>query len=409
MMAGIHQERQSLSIQELANQAEVSSDFVERLIKLGALEPKDGDATYDSADVGRVRLLHAWKEAGLPPEDIMSLVDAGELSISWLDAPVIARATRLDKIFEQLCSEEEVPFRTVQAVYEAIGFAPPEPTDRIRSGDRELVDLLRKFIGAGAGQGPTLRLLRVYADSVRRMAKAEAELYESAIEEPLRRSGRTEGELIDFGVRFGGQVNAQLEHAFLDIYQRHREHIWVEHSIGHAETALERAGLFEKVPKPPAICFVDLTGYTRLTEERGDEFAAELASNLASLVEDISRRRGGRPIRWLGDGGMFHFKEPQAAVLAGLDMVESAPRAELPPMHIGVHTGPVVFQDGDVYGRTVNLASRIASHATAGQVLASQETAGRASGAGVRFEPAGPVDLKGVAEPVELFQAFRAG
>jgi adenylate cyclase len=78
-------------------------------------------------------------------------------------------------------------------------------------------------------------------------------------------------------------------------------------------------------------------------------------------------------------------------------------------MHIGVHTGPVVFQDGDVYGRTVNLASRIASHATAGQVLASQETAGRASGAGVRFEPVGPVDLKGVAEPVELFQAFRAG
>jgi adenylate cyclase len=104
---------------------------------------------------------------------------------------------------------------------------------------------------------------------------------------------------------------------------------------------------------------------------------------------------------------MFHFKEPQAAVLAGLDMVESAPRAELPPMHIGVHTGPVVFQDGDVYGRTVNLASRIASHATAGQVLASQETASRASGAGVRFESIGPVTLKGVARPVELSQALR--
>jgi class 3 adenylate cyclase len=399
----------SLSFEELANQAEVSPDFVERLVDLGAVEPKDGDASYDPADAGRVRLLHAWEEAGLAPEDIMSLVEAGELSISWLDAPVIARAMRIEVTFEQLCSEEEVRFRTVQALYESIGFAPPEATDRVRAGDRELVDLLREFMGAGAGEGPTLRLLRVYADSVRRMAKAEAELYESAIEEPLRRSGRSEGELIDFGARFGGLVNAQLEHAFVDIYRRHREHIWIEHSIEHAEMALERAGLFEKVPKPPAICFVDLTGYTRLTEERGDEFAAELASNLASLVEDISRRRGGRPIRWLGDGGMFHFKEPQAAVLAGLDMVESAPRAELPPMHIGVHTGPVVFQDGDVYGRTVNLASRIASHATAGQVLASQETAGRASGAGVRFEPVGPVDLKGVAEPVDLFQAFRAG
>jgi class 3 adenylate cyclase len=406
MMAGIHPERQSLSIQELANQAEVSPDFVERLIKLGAVELKGGDATYDSADAGRVRLLHAWEEAGLPAEGIMSLVRAGALSISWLDAPVIARAMRTEVTFEQLCSDEEVALRTARALYEAIGFAPPEPTDRIREGDHELLDLLRKFMAAGAGEGPTLRLLRVYADSMRRIAKAEADLYESAIEEPLRRSGRSEGELIDFGARFGGRVNAQLERAFLDIYHRHREHIWIEHSIGHAEIALERAGLFEKVPKPPAICFVDLTGYTRLTEERGDEFAAELASSLASLVEDISRRRGGRPIRWLGDGGMFHFKDPQAAVLAGLDMVESASRAELPPMHIGVHTGPVIFQDGDVYGRTVNLASRIASHAAAGEVLASEETMRRAR-RGVHFEPVGAVALKGLPQPVDLYQAFR--
>jgi len=48
---------------------------------------------------------------------------------------------------------------------------------------------------------------------------------------------------------------------------------------------------------------------------------------------------------------MFHFKEPGAAILSGLDMVESAPRVGLPPVHIGVHTGPVIFQDGDVYGR----------------------------------------------------------
>jgi class 3 adenylate cyclase len=406
MMAGIHPERQSLSIQELANQAEVSLEYVLGLIDLGAVEPNDGDVTYGSSDAGRVRLLHAWEEAGLSPTDIMELVRAGELSISWLDAPVIARATRPDATFEQLCSEEEVPFRTIQALYEAIGFAPPEPTDRIRAGDRELVDLVRKFTEAGAAEGPTLRLLRVYADSVRRIAKAEAELYESAIEEPLRRSGRSEGELIDFGARFGGHVNAQLERAFLDIYHRHREHIWIEHSINHAEIALERAGLFEKVPKPPAICFVDLTGYTRLTEERGDEFAAELASQLASLVEDISRRRGGQPIRWLGDGGMFHFKEPQAAVLAGLDMVESAPGAELPPMHIGIHTGPVIFQDGDVYGRTVNLASRIASHAAGGEVLASEETVRRAP-EDVHFEPVGAVALKGLAQPVDLYQAFR--
>jgi hypothetical protein len=200
----------SLSIEELANQAEVSPDFVVRLIELGALEPRDGDAAHVSADSGRVRLLHAWQEAGLAPEDIMELVREGELSISWLDTPVIARAMRLDMTFEQLCSEEEVPVTMVQALYEAIGFAPPEPSDRIRTGDRELVELVREFLSAGAREGPTLRLLRVFADSTRRIAKAEAELFESEIEEPLRRSGRSERELLDFGLRFGGRVNAHL-------------------------------------------------------------------------------------------------------------------------------------------------------------------------------------------------------
>ena len=81
------------------------------------------------------------------------------------------------------------------------------------------------------------------------------------------------------------------------------------------------------------------------------------------------------------------------------------PSIGLPPTHIGIHTGPVIFQDGDVYGRTVNLASRIASHAAAGQVLVSAETAEAARGDDVRFEPRGAVELKGVAQPVTLFEA----
>ncbi len=200
----------SHSVQELANQAEVSPEYVLRLIELGALEPKDGDVAYGSAESGRVRLLHAWEEAGLSAVDIMELVRVGELSISWLDGPAITRAMRLEMTFEQLCSEEEVPVGIVQALYEAIGFAPPEPTDRIRAGDRELIDLLRMFFAAGAGEGPTLRLLRVYADSLRRIAMAEAELYESQIEEPQRRSGRSERELIEFGIDTGSTSGSSI-------------------------------------------------------------------------------------------------------------------------------------------------------------------------------------------------------
>lgn len=396
-----------LSLEELADQADVEPHYVRRLIELGALERKEGAEPYGNADIRRVRLLASWDAAGLSVEGIMKAVNEGDLSLSWLDTAVMTRAERLELTYERLCSEEEVPLDLVQALQEALGFAPPDPGDRVREGDRELVRVVRTFLSVGVGREPTLRLFRVYADSLRRIAKAEAELYEAQIERRLRGSGMGEAELLEYSSRFGEKVIASLERALIDIYHRHREHVWIEHSISHAEIALEQAGLYQKVARPPAICFVDLTGYTRLTEERGDEVAANLASNLASLVEDISRRHGGTPIRWLGDGGMFHFKEPAPAVLSGLDMVESAPRAGLPPMHIGIHTGPVIFQDGDVYGRTVNLASRIASHATAGQVLASEETMRGSQAAKVQFEPIGPVALKGISRPVPLYQAVR--
>ena len=104
---------------------------------------------------------------------------------------------------------------------------------------------------------------------------------------------------------------------------------------------------------------------------------------------------------------MFHFREPHTAVLAGLDMIERGPAADLPPAHVGIPTGPVISQDGDVYGRTVNLAARIAAYAKAGQVVVSEETARRSDHHDLQFAPRGVVDLKGVAEPLPLYQAFR--
>jgi adenylate cyclase len=329
------------------------------------------------------------------------------MSLAFLDAPVMATPERLDRSYQELAAGRGVSPRFLQAVHQALGFAPPEPADRAGEDDAVMLEIAELFRGAGARDEATLRLLAVYADSLRRIAKAEADFYEANIERRLRATGLDEPQLIEFGTRFGDRVIALLERALLQLYRRHREHVWTEHAINHVEEALEGSGLAERVAQPPAICFVDLTGYTRLTEERGDEAAAHVAGQLASLVNDISRSRGGRPVRWLGDGGMFHFREPRTAVLAGLDMVQRAPAVNLPPAHVGIHTGPVIAQDGDVYGRTVNLAARIAAYAQAGQVVVSEETARRSGDGRLRFEPLGPVGLKGVGEPLPLYQAFR--
>jgi hypothetical protein len=97
-----------------------------------------------------------------------------------------------------------------------------------------------------------------------------------------------------------------------------------------------------------------------------------------------------------------------AGVLAALEMVEDVPAAGLPPAHAGVAAGPVVVQGGDYFGRTVNLAARIASHAGAGQVLVSESVLQAPPPDGVRFVELGEVELKGFARPVRLLEARRA-
>jgi adenylate cyclase len=104
---------------------------------------------------------------------------------------------------------------------------------------------------------------------------------------------------------------------------------------------------------------------------------------------------------------MVYFREPADAVLAAVEMTEAVGDHGLPPAHVGIHAGPVIFQEGDYFGRTVNLAARIADYAGPGQVLVSQEVVDAADGVPVTFTELGPVELKGVQGTIRLFTAHR--
>jgi adenylate cyclase len=172
---------------------------------------------------------------------------------------------------------------------------------------------------------------------------------------------------------------------------------------------LADVGLHRRLEHPPAMCFLDITGYTRHTQEHGDAAAAELAEQLGRLVQRSSVKYGGRAVKWLGDGVMLHFPNAGLGVVAALEMVAGAEEAGLPPAHVGLHAGPVVFQEGDYYGQTVNVAARIADYARAGEVIVSQEVVDESAGAALAFREVGPVELKGVTGAMHLFAASRPG
>ncbi|HET7518642.1 MAG TPA: adenylate cyclase regulatory domain-containing protein, partial [Actinomycetes bacterium] len=366
-----------MSADELARLAEAEPAFVERAIQAGALQQRETAGGFGIQDAARLRFLKAWDTAGLPVETIGHLIARGELPFSFMDAPTMGAQPRLPSTYEEFCTQRGIDLSLVQRLHDALGFTPPAASDHVREDDLIVVDLLQQWLVVGAEEAAALRLLRTYADALRRLTQAEADLYEAQIEEPQRQGGATEQDLLNQSGAVGAHLVPLLQQTLVALYRRHRQHVWLDHSIGHLERILEAKGLYQRLDTPPCVCFVDLTGFTRLTEEQGDAAAAELAGRLAALVEGISRRYGGRPVRWLGDGGMLVFREPTAAVAAAMDMVVQAEHGGLPPTHIGIHCGPMVFQDGDIYGSSVNIAARLSARAGPGEVLVSRPAAGR--------------------------------
>jgi adenylate cyclase len=396
-------DRAQLSADDLARLAEVEPAFVERAMQAGALKNQELAGGFGIQDAARLRFLKAWDTAGLKVETIGDLIAQGELPFSFMDVPVMAAQPRLPSTYQDLCTQRGIGLSMVQQLHDALGFTPPAASDHVREDDLVVIELLRQLLAVGAEEAAALRLLRTYADVLRRLTQAEADLYEAQVEEPLRQAGATEQDLLDTSGMTGAQLPPLFQQTLVAVYRRHRQHVWLDHSIGHLERLLEAKGLHQRPDTPPCVCFVDLTGFTRLTEEQGDAVAAELAGRLAALVEGISRRYAGRPVRWLGDGGMFVFREANAAVGAATEMVAQAQDSGLPPTHIGIHCGPVVFQDGDIYGSTVNVAARLSARAAAGEVLVSKPVADRIAQPG-RLEPVGVVDLKGVAQPLQVWR-----
>ena len=378
--------------------------YIDRLHELGAL--RGGGDAYEERDVHVAALLAMWERAGLPAPVILAAVDAGTLSLDVLDSPAWDLPEPLLITYRELAREHRVPLRLLQAIQEAMGFAAPGPGEPVRPDDVVLAELARVLLDLGVSDEGVQRLFRVYADNIRRLAMAEADLYMEELEQRWADAGSDESDLMIRGAQVGRRMTGPVQRTIRALYERQRQHIWTEYGVERAEMALERAGVLERAASTPAICFVDMTGFTRLTEEQGDEAAARLATSLASLVNEVSRRHGGRAIRWLGDGGLFYFEDASAAFAAALEMSERAPSAGLPPTHIGVQAGPVVFRDGDVYGRTVNIASRIADQAEAGEVLTSQETIDRVGDGAVTFERARSVELQGVTSPVTLYRVL---
>jgi adenylate cyclase len=398
-----------LSPAELADLAGVTEVEVERLVELGIVVARDGAGPFLEGDVPKVRLAVACERAGLPMAGIVDAIRAGRLSFAFLEGTPFRRwAVRLGPSYRQVSQDSGIPLEELGVVLEAMGFARVGPDEPMREDELAVVPFLRHALSSGIFDLPWLaRLGRAHVAGLRLITTAWGEVYQARFEGPVLAAGGDQRAAMERAAQLSIGFLPLGDPALLAMYHRQEELLWTEGLVERIENELEAAGALGRPGRVPAMSFLDLTGYTRLTEERGDAAAAALAETLSVLVGRSAREHAGVPVKWLGDGVMVHYREPAEAVLSALSLVAQLPEAGLPPAHVGVAAGPVVVQGGDYFGRTVNLAARIAAHATAGQVLVSRRVAEAAAPEGVRFRELGELRLQGFAHPVPLLEASR--
>jgi class 3 adenylate cyclase len=157
----------------------------------------------------------------------------------------------------------------------------------------------------------------------------------------------------------------------------------------------------------------DVRGYTRFTEEYGDEVAARLAAKFADVVRDGTEARGGHVVEIRGDEALAVFPSARQAIRAAIDLQaqfdeETQADSELPMrVGIGIDSGEAVaLEDGSYRGAALNVAARLCGRAHGGEVLVSEGTtrlAGRI--AGIRYVDRGRAHLKNISDPIRVLEA----
>lgn len=152
------------------------------------------------------------------------------------------------------------------------------------------------------------------------------------------------------------------------------------------------------------VVFVDLAGFTALTEAHGDEIAADVAQRLSGLAH-AALGSDDHLVKTIGDAVMLAAPDPWSGIeLVRRILADCYQTPGCPLARAGLHHGPVVDRGHDLFGKTVNLAARVTGQANGGQVLATETVAERARAGGIQVDNLGFFTLRNISEPVELFE-----
>jgi adenylate cyclase len=356
------------------------------------------EGTEGKAREARRRLLEELADDGVPPEELRAAADEDRLvmlPVEQVYAPPGKRYT-----LDEVAKEADVPRPLLEDHLRALGVRVPAPDERVLGEqDLELAKLLKSFREAGLPEEGMLEVTRVIGLAMSQVARAVSQLTADTI----LREGDTER---DVAIRFAEAARelTPLAHKIFEhAFRLHQLEVLRSEVVGSAEIATGRvAGAQEYT-----VCFADLVGFTKLGERLDPEEYPAVTERLGELAAEIAEPPV-RLVKLIGDAAMLASRETRPLLEAALAMQDAAAqRDDLPELRAGVARGPAVPRSGDLYGRAVNLASRLTAIARPGSVLCDEATKEYA-GDGFDWSFARSRRIKGIKGQVKLFRARRA-
>src|SRR5215216_8049042 len=329
-----------LTLSDVARRLDLSPATLRRWVKDGIVPL--GNGHWTPAAVAHARIVARLRERGYSLGQLREAARSGRLAYGYLEDlfPPPARTRTL----EEAAGETGLEPALIERIWTAAGFSS-ESLDLIGEEDLQLLRYMSAVLEAGFPLVAFLQLVRVYGQALAQIADAEVKLFHLFVHEPLMRDGVPGLEIAEEMEGLAAELLPLASPIMDRVHHRALQHFIGQDVVGHLE--LEGAG--EELGRlRVAIAFADLAGYTRLTEEAGEEEALDVVERFVESVEE-TLPDDARVIKTIGDEVMVVGPDPSALAdwAVGFQLLQG----ELRPLpRIGIHCGGALYRDGDYYG-----------------------------------------------------------
>ena len=386
-----------ISLAEASEISGVSSSTLNRWAKEGIVPVREGRWTRAAA--AQARVVARMRERGYSLEAVREAAQGGRLAFGY--AEDLFQVPEGNYTREQAGELTGLEPELIERLMTLLG-TPAGREDTLNDADLKAMRHCAEVLDSGFPLVAFLQLVRVYAQSIRKVADAEVRLFHLYVHEPLMAEGVEPLEIAEEMGGLAAEVVPITGPLMEYMHQRYLRFYIEQDVVGHmeAEVAAGRQGLARV---QMAFCFVDLTGFSRYTEEEGDEEALDLVERFVDTVE-ATLPAEATIVKTIGDEVMVVSPDPATLTEWAVGFLTLF--QERPQPRVGLHYGAAVFRDGDYFGGDVNLTHRIVNRALGGEVMVTKPVVDAIPDSDwLSFEPIGEVTLKGFPEAVSLYVA----